>query len=125
MNKKDIGSCKKKLLEIKAEIERELFGDKSESLGINSKDASGNLSTMPLHLADVGTDNYNRDFNLDIASNKSNLLRLVDNALRKIEKEGNYAKCEVCSEKINKQRLFAMPYVPFCIECQEKMEKRE
>ena len=124
MNKREKKICKDKLLEMKQEIQGKLFGEGSDSFGINQKESTGNLSGVPFHLADVGTDNFDRDFKVDLAQEKSYMLRFVDTALAKVDSK-EYGVCERCKKKVNTERMFAMPYVTLCIKCQEEDEKNK
>jgi len=125
MNKKELATCREKLISLKKEIQNKLYGEKGGTFGLNTRDSSGDISAMPQHLADIGTDNFDRDFNLDIAQGKSNLLQLIDAALAKIDQKDKYGFCEACVKEINKNRLMAVPYVRLCIGCQEEKEKNK
>ncbi len=122
MTDEDIKTCQERLLEMKSELENDIYGEHNEALGVNAKESSGDLSSHPLHTADIGTDNYNRDFNLDIAETKSRLLYIVNNAILKIKNNDNYGHCEACNTIIHKERLFLVPYVRLCVTCQENKE---
>ena len=54
----------------------------------------------------------------------SNLLRNVRRALRDIE-EGSFGVCLHCEEDINPKRLAAVPWTPFCIQCQEIADRSQ
>jgi DnaK suppressor protein len=53
---------------------------------------------------------------------ESNLLRNVRSALRRIE-DGSYGTCLHCEEEISPKRLAAVPWAPFCIQCQEQADR--
>ena len=53
---------------------------------------------------------------------ESNLLRNVRSALRRID-EGTFGICLHCEEDISPKRLAAVPWAPFCIQCQEQADK--
>jgi RNA polymerase-binding protein DksA len=74
-----------------------------------------------LHMADVATDMYDREFNLGLASNDRELLQKVQKALKRLE-EDNYGICTECNHAIPPARLEAIPYVETCLKCQEKIE---
>ena len=99
MNKREAKVCQKKLIEAKRTIQGKLFGENTSSLGINQKDSRGDLSGVPLHLADIGSDNYDRDFNLDLAQGQSSILQEIDVALEKI-RQNSYGVCENCKNTI-------------------------
>ena len=80
------------------------------------------LSSVPQHLADLGTDNYEQEFTLTLVQNSSEVLNKIELALERLE-EGNYGKCEECGCWIPKARLTAIPYAALCVKCAEDMEK--
>ena len=92
-----------------------------ETLKKSRQDASGDLSNVPIHMADVGTDNYERDIMIELIQNGEEGVRNIDTALEKIE-EGAFGVCELCAKKINKDRLKAVPYAKLCIDCQREEE---
>ncbi len=83
--------------------------------------ASGDLSTVPDHMADVGTDNFEREFTLGLIQNEEEELREIDAALERLEK-GTFGICEVCEKPIPKSRLKIIPYARLCIECKKGEE---
>jgi len=91
------------------------------SLNKARKDASGDLSAVPYHMADLASDNYEQEFMLELIQNEDVGLREVEEALRRLE-AGTYGICEGCSKPIRKARLKALPYAKMCIECQRKQE---
>jgi RNA polymerase-binding protein DksA len=124
VNKKPDYSQFKKLLE---EVRKKIAGDlehlEGDSLNQSQRDASGDLSGYSLHIADMATDNFDREFNLGLASNEQGRLNLIDDALRKIE-EDKYGICEICAKPIAQKRLLAVPWTRFCIKCQSEEEKK-
>jgi DnaK suppressor protein len=124
MDKKDLERFKKILMEIRAKISGDLKHLEGDSLNTNQRDSSGDLSGYSFHMADMATDNFDREFTLGLASNEQQILNMVDAALRKIE-EGTYGVCEDCSKAIPMKRLTAMPHARLCIKCQEAEEKKK
>lgn len=84
-------------------------------------DASGELSTMPLHMADVGTDTFEQDMTLGRLESESRELEEIQEAIKRIS-VGTYGLCESCQKPIPKVRLRAIPYARLCIPCKEKEE---
>ena len=103
-------------------IARDLQHLEGDSLNTNQRDASGDLSGYSFHMADMATDNFDREFTLGLASNEQQALNMIDAALRKTD-DGTYGICETCSKGIAQKRLLAMPHAPLCIKCQEQQEK--
>jgi RNA polymerase-binding transcription factor DksA len=84
-------------------------------------EASGDLSTMPIHMADIGTDAYEQEFTLSLMASEEGTLELVEQALERIRSK-SFGSCEECGGVIAKKRLEALPYAPTCIRCAEKLE---
>ncbi|MGH9628287.1 MAG: TraR/DksA family transcriptional regulator, partial [Bryobacteraceae bacterium] len=55
---------------------------------------------------------------------ESSMLRLVRAALRRIE-EGHFGVCIHCEEEISPKRIAAVPWTPYCIQCQEQADKAQ
>jgi RNA polymerase-binding protein DksA len=102
---------------------RELVGDMGsmEREALRSGSAS-NLSTLPIHMADMGTDNYEQEFTLSLVEKDRNLLREINNALAKIQ-NGTYGICEGTALPISKARLEAQPWARYSIEYARQREK--
>jgi DnaK suppressor protein len=94
-----------------------------EALKRNQPESSGNLSNLPMHMADVGTENYDQEFTLSLIENEQDTLDQIQEALGRIEK-GTYGHCLECEGMIAKPRLQAIPYARHCIECARKEEGR-
>ncbi len=124
LNKKDSERFKKLLQEARVKFAGDLKHLEGDSLNTNQRDSSGDLSGYSFHMADMATDNFDREFTLGLASNEQQSLNMIDVALRKIE-EGTYGDCESCSKAISQKRLVAMPHAPLCIKCQELEEKKK
>lgn len=121
--KRDLERFKKLLEEFRKKTVGGLTHLEKDSLNLSQRDASGDLSGYSFHMADQATDNFDREFNLDLASNEQQVLNRIDEALRKID-EGTYGICEFCSKPISQKRLLAVPYAKLCIKCQEEEEKK-
>jgi RNA polymerase-binding protein DksA len=102
---------------------RELLGDVHSMEEEALRSATGsNLSNLPIHMADMGTDNYEQEFTLGLVEKDRQLLREINNALIKI-RDGSYGICEGTSKPISKARLEAKPWARHSIEYTRKMEK--
>ncbi|MCC7140728.1 MAG: TraR/DksA C4-type zinc finger protein [Candidatus Eisenbacteria bacterium] len=87
------------------------------------RDASGDLSAYSIHMADLGTDAMEREKDLHLASAEGKRVGEILEALRKVER-GVFGECERCGGPIGRKRLEAVPHAPFCLPCQERMERR-
>src|SRR5438477_10429879 len=93
-----------------------------EALRRTGAGATGNLSNMPIHMADLGTDNFEQEFTLSLMQNEEQLLGEIGAALERI-KQGSFGQCEECQGAIPKARLQAVPYARYCVDCARKLEK--
>jgi RNA polymerase-binding transcription factor DksA len=82
-------------------------------------DAAGDLSTLPQHLADLGTDSHEQDISLGLMENETDELHEIQEAFERI-KDGSFGLCETCKKKIPKERLKAIPYARLCVACKKK-----
>ena len=96
----------------------------NDALKTSQRDSAGDLSAYSLHMADMATDNYDREFSLGLADNEQKILNRINEALEKIG-DNKFGLCELCEKKISKVRLKAVPYAELCVPCQEKQEKKK
>jgi DnaK suppressor protein len=123
MKKKELEKYEKLLLAKRAELMEEL-GLFHKSGSSTVKEASGEISSYSTHMADQGTDSFEREKAFQLASKGGRFLHHIDEALRRI-KDRTYGKCQECGNDISLARLEAVPHARFCIECKEKEELRK
>lgn len=121
-DKKQVEIFRSQLLKIKEDISKDIKNMSSLHTQEN-KDPSMENAGHSMHMADVATDMYDREFNLGLASNDRELLQKVDIALKRLS-EGSYGLCAMCKMPITLARLKAIPYVQNCVKCQESLEKK-
>ncbi|MBM4054329.1 MAG: TraR/DksA family transcriptional regulator [Planctomycetes bacterium] len=119
--KDEFAPYKKLLISLREKLVGKVDYMQEEALKKSRQDASGDLSNVPIHMADVGTDNYERELMIELIQNGEESVRSIDDALEKIE-EGTFGVCEACEKKINRERLKAVPYARLCIDCQREEE---
>ena len=90
----------------------------------NNKDNGGDVSSHSMHIADVATDMYDREFSLGLASNDRELLNRIDAALKRIS-DKTFGLCTICKKPIAAARLKALPYAETCLKCQEQLETKK
>ncbi len=90
--------------------------------GTLAKDVSEEQPAYSLHMADVGTDTYDRDFALSIASSEQDALYEVDQAINRIQ-DGSYGICEITGEPIAAERLKAIPWTRFSTSAEHELER--
>ncbi len=85
-------------------------------------EASGDLSNLPIDPADLGSDNYEEEISLSLLENEDQLMTEIDEALQRIGQR-TYGRCQECGKEIPAQRLRALPYARYCIQCARKDER--
>lgn len=123
MKKTEAKVFKEMLLKLRSRLRGDVNAMADAALNKTRSEASGDLSSMPIHMADVGTDNFEQEFTLSLMETEEVALDQIESALERIE-EGTYGVCLECEGKITKARLNAIPYAPFCIKCASKLEAR-
>src|SRR3989338_3849646 len=118
VEKEDLLKLKTQLQTERAKIADGLNHLERDNLNRSQRDASGDLSGYSFHMADMATDNFDREFSLDLASTEQTILNRIDEALKKID-DGTYGICEDCGKPISLKRLKAVPYAKLCIKCKE------
>ena len=121
MNKPELSGYKEQLLALRARLRGDVDHMADAALKKSRSEANGDLSSMPIHMADIGSDNFEQEFTLGLIENEEEMLRAIDEALERID-EGSYGKCESCGKPISKERLKAIPHASLCIECQRQEE---
>lgn len=81
----------------------------------------GDSNAMPIHMAELGSDNFEQEFTLGLMEADEGTLSTIDQAFERIQ-DGTYGKCIQCDGVISKARLNAIPYTPVCIKCAELQE---
>jgi DnaK suppressor protein len=117
----DIEHFKQMLLEKRGEILANVNEMEDETLKKSRLNAAGDLSSMPIHMADIGSDNYEQEFTLGLMDSERKLLKEIDDALQRVE-QGTYGICEGTGRQIHKARLEAQPWARYCVEYARKLE---
>ncbi len=121
--KTDIREFKERLLVLRARLRGDVNALANAALNQTRLEASGDLSSMPIHMADVGSDNFEQEFTLSLLETDGGTLEKIEAALERIE-AGTYGCCVECECRIPKTRLNAIPYTPYCVKCSSELEKR-
>jgi len=119
---KEIEQFRQVLLKKRREILSNLNEFEDEALKKSRLDATGDLSAMPIHMADIGTDNYEQEFSLGLMDSERKLLEEIDGALKRIE-EKRYGICQGTGKPIPKARLKAKPWAKYSVKYAEMLEK--
>ncbi|MSU21243.1 MAG: transcriptional regulator [Pedosphaera sp.] len=87
-----------------------------------AKESAEEMASYSLHMADSGTDNFDRDFALSLLSADQDAVYEIEEALKRIEK-GTFGICELTGKPIPKTRLDAIPWTRFTVEAQAQLER--
>jgi RNA polymerase-binding protein DksA len=120
LSKSEANEFKTLLLLRKRKVQGDVSTLEGEAMKKGS-DAAGDLSTLPMHLADMGTDSFEQDMSLGLMENETDELHEIEEALERI-KDGSFGLCENCKKRIPKERLKAIPYTRLCVDCKMKEE---
>ena len=101
---------------------REILGNVKSMEDETLKRERTDLSNLPLHMGDMGTDTYEIDNALSLVDSERRILEEIDEALARIE-NGTYGICIGSGKPINKNRLQAIPWTKYSIEYATQLEK--
>jgi RNA polymerase-binding transcription factor DksA len=122
MKKAEMKVFKEQLLALRARLRGDVNAMADAALRKTRSEANGDLSSMPIHMADIGSDNYEQEFTLSLMQTDEMTLESIESAIEKIE-DGVFGLCEECNGPISKARLNAIPHTPLCIKCAQKLER--
>ena len=108
LKEEELGSYRQTLQNLRARLRGDLDQMTDEALRRDNAGGTGNLSNVPLHMADLGTDNYDQEFTLGLIENEQGTLELVVEALA-AWRTGTSGECVECGEPISKPRLAGDP----------------
>lgn len=114
LNKKEKQEFRKTLLEKKERIVHKLSQVMTES-----KEVEANVAQ---DLVDKAESSYTKEFLLSLSDTEREQLMLIDEALRRLDRDG-FGLCQQCGQEISKKRIEALPWTPTCINCQQKAEQ--
>ncbi|HEY0863194.1 MAG TPA: TraR/DksA C4-type zinc finger protein [Lacunisphaera sp.] len=110
------------LLELRNHVLTQLGEHTEETLLKSAKDDSGDLSGYGQHMADAGTDTFDRDFALSLVSNEQEALAEIEAAIKRVH-AGTYGICETTQKPIAKERLLAVPFTRYSTEAKKEVER--
>jgi RNA polymerase-binding transcription factor DksA len=115
MTQAELAGYRQSLLALQHRLGADVSSLADEVLSADEQ-ASGNLSHVPIHPADLGTDAYERELTQGLLENEEQTLEEIGAALERIEK-GSFGCCERCHREIPEPRLQALPYTRYCVKC--------
>jgi DnaK suppressor protein len=103
-----------RLVELRDQLTRQMNG--------LAKESAQEMAGYSLHMADSGTDNFDRDFALSLLSSDQDAMYEIEEALKRIEKN-TYGICELTGKPIPRSRLEAIPWTRFTVQAQAQLER--
>jgi RNA polymerase-binding transcription factor DksA len=122
MDKREIERYRRKLQALTTRMRSDATAVTDQIREGSGGQAGGALSNAPMHLGDMGTDEYLQDLNATLLEHEEFLSNEVREAFERIDK-GTYGRCESCGKPIPKERLDALPYARWCAPCAEAADK--
>ncbi len=113
---------KERLLALRARLLGDVSGMADAALHKTRSESSGDLSSMPIHMAELGSDNFEQEMTLRLMESDKDTLDAIEQALERIE-DNEYGKCTECGHVIPKTRLNVIPFTPLCVKCAQALEK--
>jgi RNA polymerase-binding transcription factor DksA len=110
------------LLDLRHHVLVQLGEHTEETLLKSAKDDSGDLSGYGQHMADAGTDTFDRDFALSLVSNEQEALSEIEAAIKRVH-AGTYGICEATQKPIARERLLAVPFTRYSAEAKKQVER--
>ncbi len=111
----ELEDLRRELLEKRRELLDDVGSLHNEARCVNSSGESTSSSSMPIHMAELGSDTWEQEFTYRLLENKEALLREIDDALRRIQ-NNTYGICQASKRPITKSRLRFIPWARYCIE---------
>jgi len=121
MSKVDVETHRAQLLGLRKRLEGDVSYLSNETLK-SSAETSANLSHVPIHLADLGTDSFEQQVAFSLLQNEEQILGEITAALERMER-GDFGRCQACRSRIPAERLEAVPYARYCVDCANKAQE--
>jgi RNA polymerase-binding transcription factor DksA len=116
MNKTGLNKYRRLLTALATRVRTDATGMIEQVRGGSGGNGGSELSNAPLHLGDMGTEEYLYDMNATLLANEQYIAAEARAALARLD-NGAFGKCEACGKSIAVARLEAIPFTRFCVEC--------
>lgn len=121
MKRSEVEQYRQRLVEMGVRLKNDESGVMEEALRRGGGGANGNLSNVPMHLADLSTDAFEQEMSTSLLTNGRLFQIEVAEAMDRID-EGTFGECQQCGQDIGEGRLQAVPYTRYCVECAQDAE---
>mgnify|MGYP000253550105 CR=1 FL=1 len=122
MTKAELEAYRQQLIQLRERLNGDVSHLADEALR-KTEGSGGNLSSTPIHMADLGSDAFEQENTLRLLENDEERLAQIAEALERIN-QGKFGRCEECHTVIPKARLKELPYTRYCVACARKLEQR-
>jgi DnaK suppressor protein len=122
MTKTDLEKYRQQLLDLGKGLKGKVADLEHEALRKTGGDGTGNLSNVPVHMADLASDNFEQEVAIGLLETEEQRLEEIAEALQRID-SGSFGRCQECNKEISKERLRAVPYTRLCIDCANKAQE--
>jgi DnaK suppressor protein len=116
MTQDKIDAYRRRLLALMDRLARDRVQLKEEALRPTGGEASGSLSDIPLHLADLASQACEEELMLGLLESEEQLIEEINGAFARMD-QGSYGRCLACRKGIPRERLQAVPYARYCVAC--------
>jgi RNA polymerase-binding transcription factor DksA len=117
----EVQKLRARLLALRERVDADFAQVRQEAFRGSGGESGGGISNTPVHLADLGSQEFDEAVTLGLAENEATLLQEIENALDRI-RAGKFGRCEACGQAIPKERLNILPYARHCIPCARKTQ---
>jgi RNA polymerase-binding protein DksA len=122
MTPTELKKYRAKLLHLRERLRGDVAEVRDEALRQVGGETSGSLSNVPIHMADLGTDTFEQEVALSLVENEQAIMDQIGPALERIE-QGTFGTCQECGRPIGEERLQALPYTPYCVDCAARLQR--
>lgn len=121
MKKADLKTYHERLIALRSRLRGDVTTMAESALRKSGIEGAENAA-MPIHMAELGSDNFEQEFTLSLVKSEEDTLGAIEEALVRIQ-EGNYGLCVDCGAPIPKTRLNAIPFTNLCVKCAAAREE--
>ena len=121
LTNEDVQKLRARLLALRERVDADFAQVRQEAFRGSGGESGGGISNVPLHLGDLGTQEFDEAVTLGLAENEAALRQEIEDALDRI-RAGKFGRCEACGQAIPKGRLNILPYARHCIPCARKTQ---
>ena len=119
MTATEMATYRRRLVALANRLSRDVSELEEEAFQPTGGEASGGLSNVPLHLGDLGSNQFEEEVTLDLVGKEEEMLSEANAALERID-ASSFGHCEHCRRLISRERLAAVPYARHCVACADK-----